>query len=94
MEPIQVFFVTLAVVSGIISPFLVWLVLSAIVGEIKLARERLAYQREEAHKRGPYQEVKLKQCPNMTMVTVEMIKEDEVVFSEGADLPYWLNRIE
>ena len=83
----ELFYATLSVVMGILTPFivvavalfLVWLVTELV----KQRRIQLETILEEATKEPPYDNIELSQPPNPTMFSIRLIKNGESVW-EGS----------
>lgn len=85
---------TVAVVSGVLVPFILLALLTwsiYFIGDLlKMKRLRLERELEEAKKAAPYDDIEFSQPPNPTMFTVRLVKGGEVVYEESYDKKVFL----
>jgi hypothetical protein len=77
---LQAFLITIAIVGGVLSPFLVFTLLG-IIGQILSALgQSLVNKAEEIKKAPPYDDVELNLNPATNVLTARLIKKDEIVW--------------
>lgn len=83
MDSMDYFLNTLAVVFGILSPVIVVFFLLIIVQAFKTLPHAMEIKADELRKRPPFTDVEVNVNPATNVMTVRMIKDDEVIW-EGA----------
>lgn len=79
----NVFFVTIQIVFGILTPIFVLAVIY-LIGQIYQDRKQLNIRlREKQEKENPYDELLLEEVPNPKMYKVKMMRNGKVVHEQG-----------
>ncbi len=81
---LQAFLITLAIVAGILSPFLFILLLNMINNFLIALAARLNIAVEEVKKRPPFDEVEVNVSPATRVMTMRFIKKDVVIWAGSA----------
>lgn len=86
------FWTTIQIVLGIITPFLViafliWL-LNYLHIQVTVKRLMLEAKLEEIKKSPPYDDIKISQPPNLNMSTVTIMKNGKTIFEQSYDKEY------
>jgi hypothetical protein len=77
---LNAFLITIAIVGGILSPFLVFTVLGLIGNVLKAVGQALENKAEEIKKAPPYDDVELNLDPATKVLTARLIKNDKIVY--------------
>lgn len=76
----QAFLITIAIVGGILSPFIFILLLNLINNFLIALAHRLNIIIEESKKAPPYDDVELNLNPATNILSARLIKKDEIVW--------------
>jgi hypothetical protein len=77
---LQAFLITIAIVGGILSPFLVFTILGLIGKTLSAIGQALVNKAEEIKKAPPYDDVELNLNPATNVLQARLIKRGEVVW--------------
>lgn len=77
---LNAFLITIAIVGGILSPFLVFTILGLIGKTLSAVGQALINKAEEIKKAPPYDDVELNLNPATNVLTARLIKKDEIVW--------------
>lgn len=77
---LQAFLITLAIVAGILSPFIFILLLNLINNFLMALAHRLNIVVEEVKKQPPFDEVEVNVSPATNVMTVRFIKKGDIVW--------------
>ena len=83
MNPMDAFYLTVAIVAGILSPIFLVLLLAGIVKSLGVIAPALEIKAEEIKKRPPFDDAEINVNPATNVMTVRLKKGDEVIY-EGA----------
>lgn len=81
---LQAFLITLAIVAGILSPFLFILLLNMINNFLIALAARLNIAVEEVKKQPPFDDVEVNVSPATQVMTMRFIKKDVVIWAGSA----------
>lgn len=79
-QAITAFLITVAIVGGILSPFLVFTILGLIGKLLSALGHSLVIKAEEIKKAPPYDDVELNLNPATNVLTARLIKNDEIIY--------------
>ena len=77
---LQAFLITIAIVGGILSPFLVFTILGLIGQTLSAIGQALVNKAEEIKKAPPYDDVELNLNPATNVLTARLMKKGEIVY--------------
>lgn len=77
---LQAFLITIAIVGGILSPFLVFTILGLIGKTLSAIGQALVNKAEEIKKAPPYDDVELNLNPATNVLQARLIKRGEIVW--------------
>lgn len=80
---IQAFLVTVAIIGGILSPFILIMVITTFSNTMKALAAALEGKVEEIKKRPPFDEVEVNVSPATNVMTARFIKDGSVIW-QGA----------
>lgn len=81
---LQAFLVTMAIVAGILSPFIFILLLNLINNFLMALAHRLNIAVEEVKKQPPFDDVEVNVSPATRVMTMRFIKKDVVIWAGSA----------
>lgn len=79
-QAINAFLITIAIVSGILSPVLVIAFLGAVTNSMKVATASIIKAGEEAKKLPPFDDVELNLNPSTKVLTGRIIKNEKILW--------------
>lgn len=79
-QALQAFLITMAIVAGIISPFILVLLLNMINNFLIALAARLNIAVEEVKKRPPFDEVEVNVSPATNVMTARFIKKGDIIW--------------
>ena len=77
---LNAFLITIAIVGGILSPFLVFTILGLIGKALTALSHGLEAKATEIKKAPPYDDVELNLNPATNVLTARLIKNDEIIY--------------